>query len=194
MECWEQEENNWQERAEAACQELAEHQDREEQAHLRAGVCGETQGMGRQSGWECEGTVTRSSVECTYELVKASKHGKKSCDQCSSMKEQCVPVGVKKSQKHVVLEEAVQTSMKCVLEEKMSPRASKKKKHMRAKSLEVEIVEEGSQAKRGKGVPHDMLISQGPYAIPFVKFSPALKVLRANMTQKGTTKLTDVGD
>ncbi|KAI6097116.1 hypothetical protein EDD16DRAFT_1527737 [Pisolithus croceorrhizus] len=43
------------------------------------------------------------------------------------MKEQCVPVSMKKVWKHVVVEES------------MSPRAGEKKKHVRAKSLEVEV-------------------------------------------------------
>ncbi|KAI6094595.1 hypothetical protein EDD16DRAFT_1523603 [Pisolithus croceorrhizus] len=55
---------------------------------------------------------------------------------------------------------------KCiVLAESMSPRASEKKKCACAKSLEVEVVGGSLQAKKGKSVTHNTLITGGQYAI-----------------------------
>ncbi|KAI6098837.1 hypothetical protein EDD16DRAFT_1716307 [Pisolithus croceorrhizus] len=96
---------------------------------------------------------TRAEVDCTYELAKASKCGKKSCDQCLSMKEQCMPASTKKVWKHVVPAEST------------SLRASEKKKHAWAKSPEVEVVGGSSQAEKGKSVACDTLITSGLYAI-----------------------------
>ncbi|KAI5981148.1 hypothetical protein EDC04DRAFT_2617614 [Pisolithus marmoratus] len=47
-------------------------------------VPAESGGPGLAEGLKC----VRARVECTFELAKASKHGKKSCDQCSGLKEQ----------------------------------------------------------------------------------------------------------
>ncbi|KAI6114203.1 hypothetical protein F5141DRAFT_1062681 [Pisolithus sp. B1] len=109
---WEQEEIECQEKAEGNHWELAEHQEREAQAHQ------EQESMGRHEAQH-------------QQRVPKAKGG---C-QLST----CPVLGTKKSQKHVMPEETVGTKTKCVPEESMSLRAGEKKKHVRAKSPEVEI-------------------------------------------------------
>ncbi|KAI6095887.1 hypothetical protein EDD16DRAFT_1526160 [Pisolithus croceorrhizus] len=177
---WEREENEHQEREENEHQEREEneHQEREAQAWVASQVEGGgsqshdpevslstpaesnpvlAEGLQSQGGPQADhmtcARCARAEVDCTYELAKASKHGKKSCDRCLSMKEQCVPAGTKKVQKCVVPAES------------MSPRASEKKKHAQAKSPEVEVVGGSSQAEKGKSVACDTSITSGLYAI-----------------------------
>ncbi|KAI6108440.1 hypothetical protein EDD16DRAFT_1523027 [Pisolithus croceorrhizus] len=177
---WEREENERWEKEETERREREENERREREAQARA--ASQTEGGGSQShdpkvssltlaesnpvpaeGSQSQGgsqadhvtcaRCARAEVDCTYELAKASKRGKKSCDRCSSMKEQCMPASTKKVRKRVVPAES------------MSPRASEKKKRAWAKSPEVEVVGGSSQAKKGKSVACDTSITGGLYAI-----------------------------
>ncbi|KAI5983952.1 hypothetical protein EDD15DRAFT_2375764 [Pisolithus albus] len=69
-------------------------------------------------------------AQCTFELAKASKRGKRLCDRCTGLKQQCKLLGVAKEGK----------VGKRVPEDQTSPRASEKKKRARARSPEVEVV------------------------------------------------------
>ncbi|KAI6111460.1 hypothetical protein EDD16DRAFT_1521944 [Pisolithus croceorrhizus] len=140
---WEEAEH--QEREENECQE------REANKHWEREAWAQAASQVRGAGLQSHDLV--AEVKCTYELANAGKCGKKSCDWCSSTKEQCVLVSTKKVQKCIVMEEST------------SPRASEKKKCARAKSPEVEIVGGSSQSEKGKGVAHDTLITRGLYAI-----------------------------
>ncbi|KAI5988427.1 hypothetical protein EDD15DRAFT_2199061 [Pisolithus albus] len=71
-----------------------------------------------------------AQAQCTFELAKASKRGKRSCDRCTGLKEQCKLPGVAKEGK----------AGKRVPEDQTSPRAGEKKKRARARSPEVEVV------------------------------------------------------
>ncbi|KAI6101691.1 hypothetical protein EDD16DRAFT_1716374 [Pisolithus croceorrhizus] len=177
---WEKEENERWEKEETERQEREETERQEWEA--QAWAASQTEGGGSQSrdpevsssmpaesnpvpaeGSQSQGgsqadhvtcaQCARAEVDCTYELAKASKHGKKSCDRCSLMKEQCVPTGTKKVRKRIVPAEST------------SPRASEKKKRARAKSPEVEVVGGSSQAKKGKSVTCNTSITGGLYAI-----------------------------
>ncbi|KAI5992336.1 hypothetical protein EDC04DRAFT_2613659 [Pisolithus marmoratus] len=81
----------------------------------------------------------RAEVECTFELVKASKHGKKSCDWRSGLKKQCMLPGAEKKKK-----------------------AGDKKKWVQAKSLEVQV-QAGSS--RSESVTGGILVAWGLQAI-----------------------------
>ncbi|KAI6046543.1 hypothetical protein EDC04DRAFT_2597985 [Pisolithus marmoratus] len=83
----------------------------------------------------------RAGVECTFELARASKCGKKSCDQCSGLKEQCMLPGAEK---------------------KKEGQRNDKKKWAQAKSLEVEVQ---ARSLRPKSVGGEMLVAQGLHAI-----------------------------
>ncbi|KAI6038951.1 hypothetical protein EDC04DRAFT_2603460 [Pisolithus marmoratus] len=91
----------------------------------------------------------RAGVECMFELAKASKQGKKSCDQCSGLKEQCVLPGAKKKKEQGA-------------KEATSPRASDKKKWAQAKSLEVEVQ---ARPSRSKNMAGEILVARGLHAI-----------------------------
>ncbi|KAI6099225.1 hypothetical protein EDD16DRAFT_1713093 [Pisolithus croceorrhizus] len=164
---WEREENEHQER-EAQVQAASQVEGTGSQSHdsvVSLSVLAEpdpaaAEGLQSQGG-SLAGHMTcaqcaRAEVNCTYELAKASKCGKKSCDQCLSMKEQCVPAGTKKVWKCVVLAEST------------SPRAGEKKKHVWAKSPEVEVVGGSLQTEKGKTVACDTSITGGLYAIATV--------------------------
>ncbi|KAI5985323.1 hypothetical protein EDC04DRAFT_2615412 [Pisolithus marmoratus] len=90
-----------------------------------------------------------AGVECMFELAKASKQRKKSCDQCSGLKEQCVLPGAKKKKEQGA-------------KEATSPRASDKKKRAQAKSLEVEVQAGPSRSKNMAG---EILVARGLHAI-----------------------------
>ncbi|KAI6023475.1 hypothetical protein EDC04DRAFT_2606630 [Pisolithus marmoratus] len=96
--------------------EMEAHEAREKEAWeraeltMRGGGLGDEQAVqgasGGQARNECTSTgrvrkpqadreleVEGAGVECMFELAKASKHGKKSCDQCSGLKGQCMLPG-----------------------------------------------------------------------------------------------------
>ncbi|KAI6013194.1 hypothetical protein PISMIDRAFT_10989 [Pisolithus microcarpus 441] len=77
----------------------------------------------------------RAQAECTFELAKVSKRGKKSCDRCTGLKEQCKLLGGSKEAK------AGTKVGKRTPEDQTSLRASEKKKQARVKSPEVEASE-----------------------------------------------------
>ncbi|KAI6094594.1 hypothetical protein EV401DRAFT_2084232 [Pisolithus croceorrhizus] len=157
-ECWEREENECQEKEENECQEREENECQEQEA--QAWVASQVEGGGSQScdsvhqqrghrvrgghKWITQpvpGVLGLRSTALMYKLAKAK---------------QCMPAGTKKVQKCIVPAEST------------SPRASEKKKHAWAKSPEVEVVGGSSQAKKGKSVTCNILITGGLYAITTV--------------------------
>ncbi|KAI6102898.1 hypothetical protein F5141DRAFT_1065489 [Pisolithus sp. B1] len=142
-----------QERAENKCwerevvelhrQEEVEHWEREENEcwEREMQACGEWESMER-----CETQAdswVRSTGTQSHDLVAEVK--------CTYKLAKAI--GMKKAQK-------------CIMPEgSTSPRAGEKKKCVRAKSPEVEIVGGSSQTEKGKGVAHDTLITRGLYAI-----------------------------
>ncbi|KAI5995410.1 hypothetical protein EDD15DRAFT_2195438 [Pisolithus albus] len=98
----------------------------------------------------------RAQVECTFELAKVSRQGKKSCDRCTGLKEQCKLPGGSKEVK-------AGTRGKRTPEDQTSPRAGEKKKRARAKSPEVEVV--GGPSKAAAAESGDGGIVQALHAI-----------------------------
>ncbi|KAI6120782.1 hypothetical protein EDD17DRAFT_1514086 [Pisolithus thermaeus] len=163
-------ENEHQERevAELHRQEEAECQEREENEcwewEVQAWVASQVKGAGSQS----HDSVVSLSVPA--KSTPAPAEGSQSqggppadhmtCARCTWAEVECTyklakAISTKKVWKHIVVEES------------MSLRAGEKKKHARAESLEVEIVE-SSQSEKGKGVTHDTLITRGLYTIATV--------------------------
>ncbi|KAI5992163.1 hypothetical protein EDD15DRAFT_2197184 [Pisolithus albus] len=97
-----------------------------------------------------------AQVECTFELAKVSRWGKRSCDRCTGLKEQCKLPGGSKEVK-------AGTRGKRTLEDQTSPRAGEKKKRARAKSPEVEVV--GGPSKAAAAESGDGGIVQALHAI-----------------------------
>ncbi|KAI6004770.1 hypothetical protein EDD15DRAFT_2191549 [Pisolithus albus] len=155
---WEREETEHWEREEA------ERREREEAEHRQREEAERRQRESVEIAWEAaEGSQVATSrkgkeatraetpvgpcarclhaqVECTFELAKVSRRGKKSCDRCTSLKEQCKLPGGSKEVK-------AGTRGKRTPEDQTSPRAGEKKKRARAKSPEVEVVRGPSKAE-----------------------------------------------
>ncbi|KAI6101106.1 hypothetical protein EDD16DRAFT_1716682 [Pisolithus croceorrhizus] len=167
---WEEAEHQEKEENEHQEKEENEHQEREVnkcwEREVEAWVASQVKGTGSQSHHSVVSLSALTEPDLALAegsqsqggslLAKASKCRKKSCDQCSSVKEQCMLAGTKKVWKCVVLAEST------------SPRAGEKKKHAWAKSLEVEVVGGSSQTEKGKSVTCDTSITSGLYTIATV--------------------------
>ncbi|KAI6125415.1 hypothetical protein EDD16DRAFT_1517207 [Pisolithus croceorrhizus] len=181
-------ENEHQERevAELHRQEEAECQEREENEcwewEVQAWVASQVKGAGSQS----HDSVVSLSVPA--KSTPAPAEGSQSqggppadhmtCARCTWAEVECTyklakAISTKKVWKHIVVEES------------MSLRAGEKKKHARAESLEVEIVE-SSQSEKGKGVTHDTLITRGLYTIATVIDQHTKEVSMAEVLQETT--------
>ncbi|KAI6167165.1 hypothetical protein EDD17DRAFT_1504863 [Pisolithus thermaeus] len=125
-------------------------------------------------------TQERVEAECqereAVELHRQeeAEHQEREENECQEKEEnECWEREANKAKVDCTYELAKATStkkvQKCIVPaESMSPRASEKKKHAWAKSLEVEVVGGSLQAEKGKSVACDTSITGGLYAIAAV--------------------------